>query len=85
MTVFYGRRLATASFSEEIEVADVPRRNLDRIYHHSSEAMAELPDNSVALMVTSPPTTPARTTTPTSPTPSSSSCSAPCSPRCTGC
>jgi len=28
---------------------------LDRIYHHSSEQMPELPDNSVHLMVTSPP------------------------------
>ena len=52
---FYARRLATASFSDDTEVADIPRRNLDRIYHHTSEDMAELPDNSVALMVTSPP------------------------------
>jgi modification methylase len=28
---------------------------VDRIHHHSAEAMPELPDNSVALMVTSPP------------------------------
>ena len=54
-SAFYGRRLAAATFSDDDTVADVPRRNLDRIYHHSSEAMAELPDNSVALMVTSPP------------------------------
>ena len=54
-SAFYGRGLAAATFSEDATVADVPRRNLDRIYHHSSEAMAELPDNSVALMVTSPP------------------------------
>lgn len=52
---FYGRGLAAAAFSDDATVADVPRRNLDRIYHHSSEAMAELPDNSVGLMVTSPP------------------------------
>ncbi|MFN2505433.1 MAG: site-specific DNA-methyltransferase [Acidimicrobiales bacterium] len=54
-SAFYGRRLAAAAFSDDATVADVPRRNINRIYHHSSEAMAELPDNSVALMVTSPP------------------------------
>lgn len=54
-SAFYGRALAAAAFSDDTTVADVPRRNLDRIYHHSSETMAELPDNSVALMVTSPP------------------------------
>ncbi|MGH9151605.1 MAG: DNA-methyltransferase, partial [Acidimicrobiales bacterium] len=43
------------TFSDDDTVADVPRRNLDRIYRHSSEEMSELPDNSVALMVTSPP------------------------------
>ncbi len=30
-------------------------REVDRIWCHSSEAMPELPDNSVALVVTSPP------------------------------
>lgn len=54
-SAFYGRRLASATFSDDDTVADVPRRNLDRIYRHSSEEMAELPDNSVSLMVTSPP------------------------------
>lgn len=33
----------------------IPKRELDRIYNHSSENMRELPDNSVHLMVTSPP------------------------------
>jgi site-specific DNA-methyltransferase (adenine-specific) len=33
----------------------VPAENLDRIFVHSSEAMTELPDRSVHLMVTSPP------------------------------
>ena len=33
----------------------VPPENLNRIFHHSSESMKELPDNSVHLMVTSPP------------------------------
>jgi site-specific DNA-methyltransferase (adenine-specific) len=54
-SAFYGRGLAPAAFSTDDTLADVPRRNLDRIYHHSSVTMAELPDNSVALMVTSPP------------------------------
>ncbi|HET7486543.1 MAG TPA: site-specific DNA-methyltransferase [Acidimicrobiales bacterium] len=54
-SAFYNRRLATAAFSEDVALNEVPRRNLDRIYHHSSETMGELPDNSVALMVTSPP------------------------------
>ena len=54
-SAFYGRSLAAASFSADGEVADVPARHLDRVYHHSSETMEELPNNSVALMVTSPP------------------------------
>ncbi len=54
-SAFYERSLAAASFSTDGDVADVPARNLDRVYHHSSETMGELPDNSVALMVTSPP------------------------------
>ena len=33
----------------------VPPDKLDRIYDHTSESMRELPDNSVHLMVTSPP------------------------------
>ncbi len=33
----------------------IPEGQLDRIYPRSSEAMSELPDNSVHLMVTSPP------------------------------
>ena len=33
----------------------VPEDNLNKIYAHSSETMDELPDNSVHLMITSPP------------------------------
>jgi modification methylase len=33
----------------------IPAEYLDRIFQHSSESMIELPDNSVHLMVTSPP------------------------------
>ena len=53
---FYGTRLyrnqPQAEFEAyvENEIAD-----LDIIYNHSSEEMKELPDNSVHLMVTSPP------------------------------
>ncbi len=35
--------------------AEVPAKQLDRFYCHSSENMEQLPDNSVHLMVTSPP------------------------------
>lgn len=54
-SAFYERSLSLASFSNDEDIADVPARNLDRVYHHSSETMGELPDNSIALMVTSPP------------------------------
>ena len=33
----------------------VPKDNLNKIFSHSSEDMSELPDNSVHLMITSPP------------------------------
>ncbi|MEI8183607.1 MAG: site-specific DNA-methyltransferase [Desulfomonile sp.] len=54
---FYSRKL----FSVELDRAGsavtnhVPPHALDRIFEHSSEDMGELPDNSIALMVTSPP------------------------------
>jgi modification methylase len=54
---FYGRKL----FSIPCEKADPPATNqvppntLDKIFEHSSEHMTELPDNSIAFMVTSPP------------------------------
>ena len=37
------------------EENQVPKYNLNRIYHQSSENMSQLPDNSVHLVVTSPP------------------------------
>lgn len=54
---FYGRKLyATARCEAESEqVNPVPGHVVDRVLHRSSECMAELPDNSIALMVTSPP------------------------------
>ena len=52
-SAFYARGLATQDFSDDVTLADAPE--VDRIWCHSAEAMTELPDNSVALMVTSPP------------------------------
>ena len=54
-TGFYNRSLVDADFSTDTATNTVPPRMLDRVFHHSSESMHELPDNSVALMVTSPP------------------------------
>src|SRR5438477_4947707 len=51
-SAFHARGLAAAEFSADDEVADAPE--VDRIWCHSAEDMAELPANSVALMVTSP-------------------------------
>ncbi|MDP9222632.1 MAG: site-specific DNA-methyltransferase [Actinomycetota bacterium] len=50
---FYGRELVPAEVTAGAELADAPE--VDRIWAHSGEAMDELPDNSVALMMTSPP------------------------------
>jgi modification methylase len=52
-SAFYERDLVAVEFSTDDEV--VPAPDVDRIWCHSAEAMAELPSNSVALMVTSPP------------------------------
>ena len=53
---FYGTRLYADQPPAESEAyAENPIADLDVIYNHSSEEMKELPDNSVHLMVTSPP------------------------------
>jgi modification methylase len=52
-SAFYDRALAGAEVSEAAELADAPE--VDRVWRHSAEDMDELPSNSVALMVTSPP------------------------------
>jgi site-specific DNA-methyltransferase (adenine-specific) len=54
-SAFYARELASPDWSVDAKVSDVPRRFLDRVFEHTSERMDELPDNSVSLMVTSPP------------------------------
>ncbi len=57
-SAFYGSRLYQGRPGEagtpHVE-QPVPEQALDRLYPRSSESMAELPDSSVHLMVTSPP------------------------------
>lgn len=50
---FYGRSLMSVQESPNKTVQPTPLR--DGLFVHSAEHMTELPDNSVALMVTSPP------------------------------
>lgn len=52
-SAFYARNLASVEETTDghIQVASA----INQVFEHSSEAMLELPDNSVALMVTSPP------------------------------
>lgn len=52
---FYGRGLVAPEWSTDTVTVEVPSRHLDKVFRHSSEDMKELPDSSVALMVTSPP------------------------------
>lgn len=55
---FYLRKMyrsATGHPCEGSHEQPIPENLLNRIFHHSSEQMHELPDNSVHLMVTSPP------------------------------
>ena len=50
---FYARGLAPAELSEDTVLGEATE--VDQIFNHSAQAMPELPDGSVALMVTSPP------------------------------
>jgi DNA modification methylase len=52
-SAYYARALAEAEISEDTTLNDSPVA--DEIFCHSAEDMHELVDNSVALMVTSPP------------------------------
>jgi modification methylase len=55
-TAFYGRRMvADAPDQTPGEPVDPPAAILDRLFCRSSETMDEIPDDCVALMVTSPP------------------------------
>ncbi|HEX9645447.1 MAG TPA: site-specific DNA-methyltransferase [Acidimicrobiia bacterium] len=53
---YYARRMAGAApLRRAGVVVDAPPEVIDRIYVQSSERMQQLPDDSVALMITSPP------------------------------
>jgi site-specific DNA-methyltransferase (adenine-specific) len=54
-SAFYDRNLTSPEWSTASTVNDIPSRNLNRVFEHTAEKMTELPDDSVALMVTSPP------------------------------
>jgi len=55
-SAFYETRLYADQTKPDAEsYIENPIPSLDVIFHHSSEKMTELPDNSVHLMVTSPP------------------------------
>ena len=55
-SAYYERKMSKTSGVEEIgEPVDPPSDVLDRMFCQSSESMDQLPDNCVALMVTSPP------------------------------
>lgn len=53
---FYARRMVQRPAGEEIgPLVDPPADVLDRVYCQSSVSMDQIPDNCVALMITSPP------------------------------
>ena len=52
-SAFYARKLVNVEESKDTDTEVAPLTN--EIFQHSSEKMSELPDNSVSLMVTSPP------------------------------
>lgn len=56
-SAFYGRKIYATEKTKVIDniVNSIPQTSLNKVFDHSSESMEELPDNSVALMVTSPP------------------------------
>ena len=56
-SAFYARRMNNQANLPEPTglIADAPDKIINQIFAHSSEEMPEIPDGSVALMVTSPP------------------------------
>ena len=53
---YYGRRIHVAGAERDVgELVDPPASVIDHLFRKSSESMHEIPDNCVALMVTSPP------------------------------
>jgi site-specific DNA-methyltransferase (adenine-specific) len=56
-STFYKRKIYKDFFNEPVQYVEnnLPKELLNRIFCKSSENMSELPDNSVHLMITSPP------------------------------
>ena len=55
-SAYYARRMMRAPIDGVVgDVSDAPANVLDRVFVQSSESMSQLPDDCVALMVTSPP------------------------------
>ena len=55
-SAYYARRMMRAPSDGVVgDVRDAPADVLDRVFVQSSEEMSQLPDDCVALMVTSPP------------------------------
>ncbi len=53
---YYSRRMHASDGNRDVgEVVDPPASVIDRLFQESSETMRQIPDNCVALMVTSPP------------------------------
>jgi site-specific DNA-methyltransferase (adenine-specific) len=53
---FYGRKMAEQTKAAQLSpLADPPPAIIDSLFHQSSESMSQVPDNCVALMITSPP------------------------------
>ncbi len=53
---YYGRRMHVAGGDRDVgALVDPPASVIDHLFHKSSESMHQIPDNCVALMVTSPP------------------------------
>lgn len=54
---FYKRKIYEEFFNEPVQYVEnnLPKELLNRIFCKSSESMSELPDNSIHLMITSPP------------------------------
>lgn len=53
---YYGRRMQAGAGTQDVgEVVDPPSSVVDRLFQESSETMHQIPDNCVALMITSPP------------------------------
>ena len=53
---YYARRMATVRDAGDIgPLVDPPAAIIDRLFCQSSESMEQIPDNCIALMVTSPP------------------------------